>query len=109
MQRLKFPFALVGFAVLTFAFTLRVAAVGPSNSVCQAAGGCSYPCVNGASGDSAILISASQTTQCAPQYLSNCSGGHLSLCGIFYHYTGSDCDSGLIDDSYPVYTSCCGG
>jgi hypothetical protein len=109
MRRAKFTFALAGISIFSFVFVLRIAACTPSDLECMATGGCSFPCRNGTSGTSVILISASQLSQCSPSYMSNCSsnGGALGLCGVFYHYTGADCDSGTIDDSYPVYSNFC--
>jgi len=90
-------------------FTLRVAAVGVSNSSCNASGGCSFPCANGTSGTSSQIISASQIAHCSPEYGANCpsNGGGESVCGVFYHYTGADCDAATIDVSYYVYDLTC--
>jgi hypothetical protein len=110
MRRAKFIFALAGLSISSFVLVLHVAACTTSNTVCRASGGCSSPCVNGTSGTSAILISASQVSQCSPSYMSTCSsndGFNIGVCGVFYHYTGANCDSGTIDDSYPVFSSYC--
>jgi hypothetical protein len=107
MRRVKFLFVIAGFSILSFVFTLRVAAVGVSNTVCNPSGGCSFPCVNGTSGGSANIISASQLSQCSPAYGDNCSGGTNGVCGVFYEYTGADCNAATIDNSYYVYGYYC--
>jgi hypothetical protein len=111
MRRLKLVFLIAGFSILSLVLTLRVAAVTVSNSECNASGGCTFPCVNGSSGTSSQIISASQTAHCSPAYGSNCpsGGGSDSVCGVFYHYTGADCDAATIDDSYYVYSYSCAG
>jgi hypothetical protein len=105
MSRAKFLLALAVFGVLTFTFTLRVAAI-PSGSVCESSGGCSSPCANSGSGSS-IVMSASGSSQCSPASGSSCTGGGSGVCGVYYHYTGANCDSGMIDNSYPVYSGNC--
>jgi hypothetical protein len=108
MRRIKYLFVIAGFSILSFALTLRVAAV-ETNSVCNASGGCSFPCVNGTSGSSSQIISASQTAQCSPEYMSDCTsnGGGESVCGVFYDYAGADCDATTIANSYYVYDFSC--
>jgi hypothetical protein len=92
-----------GFAVITF----RLIAGVESNSVCQAAGGCSFPCSNADSG-SANLISASQVTQCSPQYYSTCTPGtSYGVCGVYYQYSGQNCDPTTITNSYYDYNYFC--
>jgi hypothetical protein len=109
MSRVKFRIAFAGFSILCFAATGRVAAVSPSNTLCLSSGGCSFPCTTGSSGTSEVLVNTGGSSQCAPYNGSNCSGSSTGICGVFYHYTGRNCDSGMIDDSYPVYSSFCGG
>jgi hypothetical protein len=109
MRRVNFLFVIAGFSILSFVFNLRVAAVGVSNTVCNPSGGCSFPCVNGTSGTSSNIISASQIAHCSPSYGSNCpaNGGGESVCGVLYHYTGADCDPSTIDLSYYIYDYSC--
>lgn len=107
-HRTAFLFMLACLNFCSLGFVLRAVACTPSNTICRASGGCSVPCVDGTSGPSAEIISASQASECSPSSMSNCSGsGGLVVCGVYYHYTGPDCDSGTIDDSYPIFSTYC--
>src|ERR1022692_3965920 len=110
MRRFKLFYVVPSFALVVLAVTLRVCAVGPTNTECSPTGGCSSACVNASGGGSSNLISASQQTQCSPDYLGNCtpSNGNWGVCGVYYSYTGSNCDPTTIDNSYPAYGFFCG-
>lgn len=86
-RRATFLLALAGLSILSFGFVLRVTACTPSNTVCRASGGCSVPCVNGTSGTSAEIISASQVAQCSPSNMSNCAGSGGMRSAVFITIT----------------------
>ena len=102
MRRFKLLVAIFSFALVVSAITLRVHAVGNTNTECSPTGGCSAPCVNAGDGGSGNIISASQITQCSPDYLANCSpsNGNCGICGVNYSYSGPNCDPTTIDNSY---------
>ena len=107
MRRTQLLLSSVCFATLSLLVTYRVAAIIENNSVCNPSGGCQYPCINGRSG-SARTISASQLSECSPQYMSNCPGGNnYGVCGVSYTYTGPDCDATTINNSSYVYSYYC--
>jgi hypothetical protein len=106
MSRTKFLLALTAFGFLTFAVTLRVAAIPAIGQSCQSSGGCSSPCTNSGSG-STVEMSASGSSQCATSYGGGCKGSGLALCGEVYVYSGPNCDGGVIIDSYPVFSGYC--
>jgi len=109
MRRVKLLIAIFSFAFLVSALTLRVHAVGTTNTVCLPGGGCWAPCVNAQDKGSGRIIGASQLTQCSPEYLSNCSpsSGNWGICGVNYTYSGPNCDPTTIDNSYYEYGSYC--
>jgi hypothetical protein len=109
MRHFKFLIGFFGFVLVVFAVTLRVRAVGNTNTVCSPTGGCSAPCENAGNGGSGNIISASQQTQCSPDYLANCtpSSGNLGVCGVNYTYSGSNCDPTTIVNSYYVFGYFC--
>jgi hypothetical protein len=72
MLQLKPITLIVGIFFTIAVSALRLMATPPSNTVCQASGGCSFPCSSSQNGQSSNLISASQLAQCSPENLSNC-------------------------------------
>lgn len=109
LRRTKFYIMLAGFSILSFAFTLRVAAITPSNTECWPSGGCSFPCLS-ASGASEQVISASQLTQCSPAYGSDCtpnSSATFGICGWLYYYSAPECNAANIDGALPYFSYYC--
>jgi hypothetical protein len=108
MRCFKSLLAIFSFGLVITAVTLPVHAVGNTNTVCSATGGCSSPCENAQDGGSGNLISASQLTQCSPELLANCSNnGTWGVCGVNYSYSGPNCDPTTIDNSYYAYGYFC--
>lgn len=108
MRQLKPITLIVGIFFIIAVSALRLMATSPSNTICQATGGCSFPCSSSQNGQSSNLISASQLSQCSPQNLSNCpSAGTYGVCGVFYIYSAPGCDPATIEDSTYDYNYFC--
>jgi len=109
MRPVKLIIAILGISIASFISAHRVYAATDQNSVCNAGGGCIFPCAHGTSGSSQI-IPASQLPQCSPQCYSTCSsnnGNANGVCGVFYSYSSWNCDPTTITNSYYIYQYYC--
>jgi hypothetical protein len=106
MQSSKRIISFASFGLLVFLLTARLSAINDNNSQCNPAGGCWTACAASGGGSSEV-IGASQSSECSPQPMANCSGGSEAVCGVDYSYTSDNCDPATISDSHYSYSYTC--
>jgi hypothetical protein len=98
--------SLAACAILVFFATKKLSAVNYNNEQCNASGGCWAGC-SASGGGSSDVIGASQTSECSPAPMQNCTGGNEVVCGVEYSYSSDNCDPSTITSSCYTFSNVC--